>query len=139
MNIEVVQNMLPESLMNEALLPCLKKIQGLNFLKHKATMLLREICETQVDNAANVYADLDQLNQFYNVLLQLSMLSNRVVQSGHRICFLVANMTPGQYAEITKLLAWDQLGNISDEIDSFLELLKEENLSYNFDLSRFES
>lgn len=45
--------------MNEALLPCLKKIQGLNFLKHKATMLLREICETQVDNAPNVYAEIE--------------------------------------------------------------------------------
>ena len=61
LGIEVVQNMLPESLMNEALLPCLKKIQGLNFVKHKATMLLREVCETQVDNAAEVYSDLDQL------------------------------------------------------------------------------
>ena len=107
MNIEVVQNMLPESLMNEALLPCLKKIQGLNFLKHKATMLLREICETQVDNAANVYTDMDQLKQFYQVLLATCMLSNRIVQSSHRICYLVANMSPGQYAEITRLLAWD--------------------------------
>ena len=79
MNIEVVQNMLPESLMNEALLPCLLKIQGLNFIKHKAMMLMREICETQVDNASQVYADLDQLKQFYLVLLNLSMLSNRLV------------------------------------------------------------
>lgn len=69
MNIEVVQNMLPVSLMNEALLPCLKKIQSMNFIKHKATMLLREICETQVDNASQIYDDVGQLNQFYNVLL----------------------------------------------------------------------
>ena len=58
MGIEVVQNMLPDSLMNEALLPCLKKIQGLNFVKHKSMMLLREICETQVDNASQIYQDL---------------------------------------------------------------------------------
>ena len=42
LGIEVVQNMLPESLMNEALLPCLKKIQGLNFVKHKATAKIRK-------------------------------------------------------------------------------------------------
>lgn len=69
----------------------------------------------------------------------MSMLSNRLVQSGHRICFLVANMTPGQYAEVTRLLAWDQLGRISDEIDAMLDLLKEENLSYNYDLGSYEN
>ena len=95
MNIEIVQNMLPESLMQEALLPCLKKIQGLNFIKHKALMLMREICETQIDNAVNIYADLDQLNEFFVTLLKISMMSNRLVQSGHRICFFVANMSPG--------------------------------------------
>ena len=95
MGIEVVQNMLPESLMNEALLPCLKKMQELNFIKHKAMMLLREICETQVDNAANVYADLSHMQKFFGVLLSLSMLSNRLVQSGHRIFFFISNMTPG--------------------------------------------
>ena len=138
LGIEVVQNMLPESLMNEALLPCLKKIQGLNFVKHKATMLLREVCETQVDNAAQVYSDLDQLKQFHVVLLHLAMLSNRLVQSGHRICFFVANMSPGQYADVTKLLAWDELDRIAEEIDSLLDLLKEENLAYNYDLTGFE-
>ena len=138
MHIEVVQNMLPESLMNEALLPCLKKIQALNFVKHKAAMLMREICETQVDNAAQLYDDLEQLNQFYNVLLQLSMLCHRLVSSGHRICYLVANMTPGQYAEVTKMLAWDQLDRIAEEIDMLLDLLKEENLAYNYDLAAFE-
>lgn len=46
MGIEVVQNMLPASLMTEAMLPNLKKIQSLNFVKHKAMMLLREVCET---------------------------------------------------------------------------------------------
>ena len=66
------------------------------------------------------------------------MLSNRLVQSGHRVCFLVANMSPGQYAEITRLLAWDQLERIAEEIDALLDLLKEENLSYNFDLAGFE-
>ena len=138
MNIEVVQNMLPVSLMNEALLPCLKKIQSMNFIKHKATMLLREICETQVDNASQIYDDVDQLNQFYNVLLQLSMLCNRLVTSGHRICYFVANMSPGQYSEITKMLAWDELDKITEEVDMMLDLLKEENLAYNYDLAGFE-
>ena len=81
--------------MTEAMLPNLKKIQSLNFVKHKATMLMRELCETQIDNAASVYSELDNLKSFYHVLLQLSMLSNRLVQSGHRICFFVANMSPG--------------------------------------------
>ena len=58
-SIDVVQNMLPESLMTEAMLPNLKKIQSLNFVKHKAMMLLRELCETQIDNAPNVYSDLE--------------------------------------------------------------------------------
>lgn len=101
-------------------------------------MLMREICETQIDNAANVYAEDDQLKQFFHVLLNLSMLSNRLVQSGHRICFFVSNMSPGQYGEITKILAWDQLESVTEEIDSMLELLKAENLAYNYDLGAFE-
>lgn len=44
--MSVIQNMLPDSLMEEALLPNLKKIQSLNFVKHKAMLLVREICET---------------------------------------------------------------------------------------------
>ena len=137
-SIEVVQNMLPESLMTEAMLPNLKKIQSLNFVKHKAMMLMREICETQIDNAVNVYSDPQQLRSFFLVLLNLSMLSNRLVQSSHRICFFVGNMTPGQYAEITGILAWDQMERINEDIDSILEMLKDENLSYHYDCDIFE-
>lgn len=66
------------------------------------------------------------------------MLANRIVQSGHRICYFVANMSPGQYAEITRLLAWDQHGDICEEIDSLLDLLKEENLPYNYNCDILE-
>mmetsp|Transcript_23707 Transcript_23707/g.29425 ORF Transcript_23707/g.29425 Transcript_23707/m.29425 type:complete len:143 (+) Transcript_23707:3242-3670(+) len=101
-------------------------------------MLLRELCETQIDNAVNVYSDLEQLNQFFHAMLSLSMLSNRLVQSGHRIVYFIANMSPGQYAEITAILAWDSLDRVAEEIDSILELLKDENLTYNFDCGNFE-
>jgi len=42
-------------------------------------MLMRELCETQIDNAVNVYSELDNLRSFFHVLLNLSMLSNRLV------------------------------------------------------------
>ena len=54
---EVVQSLLPESLISEAQLPSIKKLQAMNYVKHKAIMLFREICEVQVENAANVFPD----------------------------------------------------------------------------------
>ena len=66
------------------------------------------------------------------------MQSNRLVQSGHRIVYFIANMSPGQYAEITAILAWDSLESVSNEIDSILELLKDENLPCNYDCDGFE-
>lgn len=77
MGVEIVQNMLPESLMNEAMLPQLKKIQNLNFVRHKSMMLLREICESQVESASGVYDDKEQLMQYYNSLLNVSLLTSR--------------------------------------------------------------
>lgn len=59
MKAEVVQQMLPESLAEEALLPSLEKIQYLNVTKHKAMLLIRQICETFLENAKNVYEDPD--------------------------------------------------------------------------------
>ena len=47
-------------------------------------------------------------------------------------------MTPGQYAEITGILAWDQMERINEDIDSILEMLKDENLSYHYDCDIFE-
>ena len=137
MGVEIVQNMLPESLMNEAMLPQLKKIQNLNFVRHKSLMLLREICESQVESAQGVYDDKDQLMQYYHTLLNISLLTNRVIKSSGRVSFFVANMTPGQYAEITKLLSWEKLESVTSQIDSILVMLKEENLAYNFDTKEY--
>ena len=61
MGVEIVQNMLPESLMDEDMLPQLKKVQNLNFVRHKATMLFREICESQVESAHGIYDDKENL------------------------------------------------------------------------------
>ena len=47
-------------------------------------------------------------------------------------------MTPGQYGELTKMLAWEKLDTVVSLIDSILELLKEENLGYNYDLTSLE-
>ena len=138
MGVEIVQNMLPESLMNEAMLPQLKKIQNLNFVRHKSMMLLREICESQVESASGVYDDKEQLMQYYNSLLNVSLLTSRIIKSSGRVSFFVSNMTPGQYAEITKLLSWEKLEAVTTEIDKILELLKEENLAYNFVTKEFE-
>lgn len=60
MRADVVQQMLPESLAEEALLPSLEKISNLNITKHKATLLVRQICENVLDNAKNVYEDEEQ-------------------------------------------------------------------------------
>lgn len=43
------------------------------------------------------------------------------------------------YAEIMKLLAWDHLGPVCDQIDTILDTLKEENMASNHDTSQFES
>ena len=37
-----------------------------------------------------------------------------------------------------KLLSWEKLEAVTTEIDKILELLKEENLAYNFDTKGFE-
>ena len=139
MGVEIVQNMLPESLMDEAMLPQLKKIQNLNFVRHKSVMLLREICESQVESASGVYEDKEQLAQYYNVLLNVSLCTNRLIVSSNRVSFFISNMTPGQYAEVTKLMSWEKLDSVTEQIDNILELLKEENLSYRFDISEFET
>ena len=48
-------------------------------------------------------------------------------------------MSPAMYAEIMKLLAWDHLGPVCDQIDTILDTLKEENMASNHDTSQFES
>ena len=138
MGVEIVQNMLPESLMEEAMLPQLKKVQKLNFVRHKATMLFREICESQVDSAQGIYDDKENLLQYYNTLLKVSTIINKIMQSSNRVSFFVANMTPGQYAEVTKMMAWDKLDSVINLIDSILDLLKEENLGYSYDTTELE-
>jgi len=47
-------------------------------------------------------------------------------------------MSPGHYDEITGILAWDSLDRITEEIDAVLEMLKDENLPYNYDYEGFE-
>lgn len=59
MQADIVQQMLPESLAEEALLPSLEKIQILNVTKHKAMLLIRQVCENFLENAKNVYEDPD--------------------------------------------------------------------------------
>lgn len=64
MKTHIVESMLPEALSEEALLPSLEKIQSLNITKHKATLLIRQICEHFLDNARNLYEDDDQLASY---------------------------------------------------------------------------
>lgn len=101
-------------------------------------MLFREICESQVDSAQGIYDDKENLLQYYNTLLKVSKIINRIMQSSNRVSFFVANMTPGQYAEVTKMMAWDKLDSVINLIDSILDLLKEENLGYSYDTTELE-
>ena len=48
-------------------------------------------------------------------------------------------MSPAMYAEIMKLLVWDHLGPVCDQIDTILDTLKEENMASNYDTSQLES
>jgi len=79
------------------------------------------------------------MNQFYITLLNLALMASRLIKGGSRICFYVANMSPGQYSEIMKMLVWDQLEGVSLYIDEIMDLLKEENMTHNFNLSQLET
>ena len=68
----------------------------------------------------------------------MSQIINRIMQSSNRVSFFVANMTPGQYAEVIKMMAWDKLDSVINLIDSILDLLKEENLGYSYDTTELE-
>jgi len=138
MRAELIQSMLPESLTGEALLPALDKIQMLNSTKHKAMFLCRQICENFLENAERVHDEPDQRNQYIQSLLNICMHCHRMIHSASTVQFQVANMTPGQYDEITKLLVWDQVRNASRELDTIMNLLMEESLGYNFDTSSLE-
>jgi len=106
MKANIVEQMLPEALSEEALLPSLDKIQSLNVTKHKATLLIRQICEHFLENAKNVYEDKDQLESYIQTLLRICMMAHRIIDCSSSVQFQVANMSPGQYDEITKLLVW---------------------------------
>jgi hypothetical protein len=80
MRADVVQQMLPESLAEEALLPSLEKIQILNIAKHKATLLIRQICENCVENAKNVYEDPDQLATYLHTLIKICLMAHRIIE-----------------------------------------------------------
>lgn len=72
MRAEIIESMLPDSLSNQALIGSLDKILTLNQVRHKSMMLIREICETQADNASNLFEEDDQAELFLKMLLKVS-------------------------------------------------------------------
>ena len=72
--------MLPESLAEEALLPSLEKISMLNVTKHKATLLIRQICENVLENAKNVYEDAEQREAYVQTLLKICLMSHKIIE-----------------------------------------------------------
>lgn len=69
------------------------------------------------------------------MLLQISLICNRFVDTASELKLYVANMTPGQYKEVVKMLTWDKLPLLTEEIDKIADMLKDENLPYNFEVS----
>lgn len=67
------------------------------------------------------------------------MMAHRIIECSSSVQFQVANMSPGQYDEITKLLVWHQVKVVSNELDSVLELLLDEAISQNFEASSLEA
>jgi hypothetical protein len=61
--------------------------------------------------------------------MRICLMAHRIVECASTVQFQVANMTPGQYDEITKLLVWLQVKVVSNELDSVLELLLDEAIS----------
>jgi len=59
----------------------------LNVTKHKATLLIRQICENFLDNAKNVYEDPDQLQVYIQTLLKICLMSHRVIACASLVQF----------------------------------------------------
>ena len=137
MRQDVVEHLLPPTIAEQALVSSLDKVQGLNALRHKAMVLLREICETQCDNAGSLYDEDAQREQFLRTLLRIATLCHYVVELASTVQFQVANMTPQMYDELTKLLLWDKLPEVSAIIDKVAYDLRAEQLNPSFDTAAF--
>lgn len=51
--------------------------------------------------------------------------------------YVVQKMPVDKYQDLTKLMAWNKFELINQFIDKIMELLKEEALSFKFDISQF--
>ena len=123
----------------EAQLEGYAKVQAMNTLRHKCVLLLRELCEKQIDDAPQIHEDPEMLSSF---MALLKNLSDKVVVIIHKcavIQFWTANVEPDQYSDILKIQAWECIQSLTTQIDQLTNDLNTQNLQPTFSLADLET
>ncbi|CDW91225.1 UNKNOWN [Stylonychia lemnae] len=137
LKMRVIEGFVPKRLVEESRLDSLEKIQMLNKTKNKALLLTREICEKQILQSEQNFDDKLQWAIYLKLLINISEYCIRFIDSCGRIMYIVQKMSIEKYQELTKLMAWNKFELINTFLDRVMELLKDEALSYKFDISPF--
>lgn len=135
---KVVEGFIPPRLVEDTRQDSIEKIQLLNKCRHKASLLLREICEKQLPQLEQTHEDGEQRVGYKRLLITMSEEAIKLIDSSHRILYCVYNMPVDKYVDCTtKLMAWNKFVTLNQFMDKILELFKEEALNSKFDLSIF--
>eukprot|EP00347_Sterkiella_histriomuscorum_P006662 403351912 len=137
LKMKVIEGFIPKRLSEETRLDSLEKIQLLNKTKNKALLLTREICEKQIQQSDSLFEDKMQLKSYQKLLISISENCVKFIDSCHKIMYVVQKLSIDKYQDLTKLIAWNKFELINIFLEKVMELLKEESLSFKFDISQF--
>ena len=107
----------------------------MNSVRNKATMLFREVCERQLQQAAELHDDSGQLLAFQRLLIALTELAVGLVDRCERLLHVLVRTPADAYVEMMRLAGWAKFELLSQAIDQIVALLKDEELSPKFDLA----
>lgn len=138
LKMRVLEGFIPARLNEQTHLESLEKVQLLNITKQKALLLIREVCERQLQNVSALHEDTDQQAFLVRLLINIADQATKFIDACSRIIYALSKMNVEKYIEVTtKFMAWSKFGLINAFIEQILDLLKEGALIPKFDISQF--
>lgn len=114
MKMKVLEQFIPLRLKQEADLESLDKIQLLNKAKHKAMLLLREICEKQLNPSHPNIEDSEQRQSYMKLMISLGEMGVKLIDSCCRIQYCIMKMPTDKYRDVTqKMMAWNKFHTVN--------------------------
>lgn len=110
LKVRVIEGLIPARLQDQTYLESLEKVQALNIAKNKALLLIREICEKQLTNIAQLHEEPEQQKLLVDLLFQMCDQSVTLIEACSRLVYCLSKMSVEKYKEVTtSLAAWRKL------------------------------